>query len=72
METFSGDNDRRAEREAQLRGAIIQHLRRHPLAGDTQEGIVACWLPPSGYDDAIEIIGAVVEAMVAEIGRAHV
>ena len=59
------DNDRQAERTAQLRDAIIKHLRRHPLAGDTQEGIVACWLPSSGSEDAIEIIGTVVEAMVA-------
>jgi hypothetical protein len=35
------------------------------MAGDTSEGIVACWLPPSGYEDASNFIEVVIETMVA-------
>jgi hypothetical protein len=56
--------DRDAERKAHLRGAIIGHLRRYPLAGDTPEGIVSCWLPARGCEDARQFITEVVEAMV--------
>ena len=55
-----------AERKAQLRTAIRLHLERYPLAGDTPEGIVACWLPARGYEDAPQFIGDVVGAMVAD------
>ena len=60
---MSDDHD--TEREAQVRGAIIEHLLRFPQAGDTSHGIVSCWLPSSGYDDALHIIGNVIETMVA-------
>lgn len=58
-------DDHDAEREAKVRSVIIQHLLRFPQAGDTAEGIVACWLPSSGYEDAVHIIANVVETMVA-------
>ena len=54
-----------AGRRAQLRAAIIQHLERFPLAGDTRDGIVACWLPSTGFADASMHIDAVIAAMVA-------
>ena len=57
--------DHDAEREAKVRSAIIQHLLRFPQAGDTTEGMVACWLPSSGYEDAIQVIDNAVEMMVA-------
>ena len=58
-------DDRDPERKEQIRAAIIRYLQRHPLAGDTPEGIVACWLPPRRYEDAPQFIGEVVETMVA-------
>jgi hypothetical protein len=58
-------DDHETQREAQVRSAIIQHLLRFPQAGDTSEGIVSCWLPSFGYDDAVDIIGNVIETMVA-------
>ena len=54
-----------ATRETQLRKAILAHLRRHPMAADTAEGIVACWLPPTGFEDAPDYIQAVLADMVA-------
>jgi hypothetical protein len=58
-------DDHDEKREAHIRSAIIQHLCSFPLAGDTPEGMVACWLPSSGYEGAIQVIGKVVETMVA-------
>ena len=54
-----------ADLKAPLRAALIRHLQRHPLAGDTVDGMVACWLPRSGLDDALQFVGEVVESMVA-------
>jgi hypothetical protein len=58
------DDDHTAKRKAEIRAAIVQYLQRFPLAGDTPEGIAACWMPSSGNEDALTFIGAVVEAMV--------
>jgi hypothetical protein len=58
-------DDFEAERRARLRAAIRRHLQRFPLAGDTRDGIVASWLPPRGYEDAPQLIDAVLAAMVA-------
>lgn len=55
----------RDDRRTVLRGAIVRHLRECPKAGDTPEGIVACWLSPQEYQDAHLLIDEVVEAMVA-------
>jgi hypothetical protein len=38
----------------------------YPLAGDTPEGIVACWLPRKGFEDAPDHLAAVLEEMVAK------
>lgn len=57
-------DDRDEERKAHLREAIIRHLQRYPLAGDTPEGMAACWVPHRGYEDAPQFIGGVVETMV--------
>lgn len=53
------------DRRAVLRDAIRRHLRDCPLAGDTPEGIVACWLPRGEFDDARTHIDAVVASMAA-------
>jgi hypothetical protein len=53
-----------AGRRAQLRAAIVRHLQRYPLAGDTAEGFIACWLPRKGFGDAGRYIADVIEAMV--------
>jgi hypothetical protein len=54
-----------AERKARLRAALLRHLRNYPLAGDTAEGIVACWVPAADRGDAPQFIGEVIDAMVA-------
>ena len=53
------------DREAAVRTAILDHLRRFPHAGDTATGILGAWLPSTGYEDAINFIVAVLETMVA-------
>jgi hypothetical protein len=63
-ESQVGD-DHDAQRRAHLRRALILHLRRYPLAGDTAEGIVSCWLPPQGCYDAPAFINDVVKTMLA-------
>lgn len=52
--------------QSRLCTAIQRHLRRHPHAADTAKGIVASWLPATGYEDAGKHIGAVLEALVEE------
>jgi hypothetical protein len=47
-----------------VRSAVRRHLARFPFAGDTREGIVASWLPVSGYDDARAFIDEVLAEMV--------
>jgi len=66
-------DDHDARRKAHLRNTLIQHLQRCPFAGDTPDGMLACWLPPRGFEDAPHLIGAVVEAMVAagELATRH-
>ena len=54
-----------SQRTEQIRVAIIHHLQRFPAAGDTPAGIVAYWLPQTGYEQAGDLIGGVVETMVA-------
>jgi hypothetical protein len=61
---FTLADDLDAERKARLRAAIIWHLLQYPYAGDTPEGMVACWLPQRGYEDAPHFIASVVETMV--------
>ena len=58
-------DDPDAEPKARLRAALVEHLRRNPFAGDTPEGMVACWIPRHGYDDAVQFIGEVVQTMTA-------
>jgi hypothetical protein len=61
-------DDRDPEREERIREAIVMHLQRFPRAADTPEGMVACWLPSAGFEDALPAIWAVVESMV-ELGE---
>jgi hypothetical protein len=58
-------DDQVVERMALVCAAIRAHLQRYPLAGDTPAGMVANWLPARGYEDAPQLIDAVVRMMVA-------
>jgi hypothetical protein len=58
-------DDEDAERVSQLRHAIAHHLKRYPNAGDTPDGIIACWVPRRGFEDAPHYINDVIEEMVA-------
>jgi len=57
-------DDPDVEPKARLRGALVGHLRRYPLAGDTPDGMIACWIPTRGYEDAAQFIDDVVGTMV--------
>jgi len=52
------------ERKARLRAAIVRHLREHPLAGDTEHGILACWISADERSDTAQFIGDVIDAML--------
>jgi hypothetical protein len=54
-----------ASHATKLCTAIQRHLASHPLAADTVEGILACWLPPAGFEDAANHIDAALAALVA-------
>lgn len=54
-----------ASHATKLCTAIQLHLASHPLAADTVEGILACWLPPAGFEDAADHIDAALAALVA-------
>lgn len=54
-----------AEQRVRIREAILHYVHRYPLAADTAEGILACWLPRAGFEDAPDYITAVLEEMVA-------
>ncbi len=49
---------------ARIRAAIIGYLTRYPLAGDTTQGMTACWMP-SELGEALRFVEEVVDAMVA-------
>jgi hypothetical protein len=53
-------------RRQKLRDAICAHLRFFPLAADTAEGVVACWLPEVGFEDAPDLIDQVLKEMVEQ------
>jgi len=54
-----------AAQRARIREAILQYVHRYPLAADTADGILACWLPHTGFEDAPDHITAVLDEMVA-------
>ena len=51
---------------ARLKEAILRHIKKHPLAADTAEGILACWVPRTGFEDAPDHIAAALGDMVAK------
>lgn len=55
-----------AAQRARIRGAILHYIHRYPLAADTPEGILACWLPHTGFEDAPDHIVTVLQDMVAK------
>lgn len=54
-----------AAQRARIHEAILDYIRRYPLAADTAEGILACWLPHTEFEDAPDHIAAILEDMVA-------
>jgi len=54
-----------AVQKSRLHAAILRHIEKYPLAADTAAGILACWLPRTGFEDAPDHIGAVLRDMVA-------
>jgi hypothetical protein len=54
-----------AAQRARIRDAILHYVQKHPLAADTAEGVLACWLPGTGFGEAQDHIAAVLEEMVA-------
>jgi hypothetical protein len=59
-----GPND--AAQRTRIREAIVEYLRTNPFAADTADGILACWLPQSGFEDAPEHIATVLHDMVVD------
>ena len=55
-----------AGQRARIREAIVDYIGRHPLAADTEEGILERWLPRRGFEEAPEHIARVLEELVAE------
>jgi hypothetical protein len=55
-----------ATQRARIHEAILQHIHEYPLAADTADGILACWLPPAGFEGAPDHIDAVLKDMVAK------
>ena len=58
---FSVEN---AAAKAQLRDAILRHVREHPDAADTADGILKYWLPRTGCEHAQDLVAAVLQDMV--------
>jgi hypothetical protein len=55
-----------AAQRARIREAILHYVQKYPLAADTADGILACWLPHTGFEDAPDHIATVLEDMVAK------
>lgn len=49
-----------------LRDAILIYLRSTPSAADTVEGVLACWLPKAGFEDAPSIIEDVLAHLIQD------
>lgn len=56
-------DERAARSRARIRAAIIEHLQRYPLAGDTTDGVIAAWMPPGGTEPR-HVVEEVAESMV--------
>jgi hypothetical protein len=55
-----------AAQRARIRNAIVRYVHRYPLAADTVEGIVARWLPRTGFECAPDHIDQVLARMVGD------
>lgn len=55
----------KASHATRLCTAIQRHLESHPAAADTIDGIVNCWLPSLGFEDAADHIEEAIEKLVA-------
>jgi hypothetical protein len=55
-----------AIQKARLHEAILCHIKKYPLAADTVDGILSCWLPCAGFENAGEHIAAVLDELVAQ------
>jgi hypothetical protein len=47
-----------------LRQAIVEHVRSNPEVSDTAAGIVQWWLPPVGFEQAVDVIDEVLDELV--------
>jgi hypothetical protein len=47
-----------------LREAIVHHVQRHPEVSDTARGIAQWWLPPTGFEQATDVIDDVLDELV--------
>lgn len=59
-------NNGESEDVEAIRRGIVRHLRHHPLARDTVEGIRAWWLAPAGVIAMEIVVEAVVERMARD------
>lgn len=56
-------NDR--SRAQAIADAILAHLRQHPLAADSAEGVARWWLQPPLHGASLDEVERVLEALVA-------
>jgi hypothetical protein len=47
-----------------VRRAIVEHVRWNPEVSDTAAGIVQWWLPPAGFEQAVDVIDEVLDELV--------
>lgn len=59
------DADERGEWTGIAR-AILEHLRQHPLAADSAEGVARWWLKPPHDRARLEDVEQALEALVAQ------
>lgn len=55
-----------AAQKIRIREAILRHIKTYPLAADTADGILACWLASTEFEDAPDYIAEVLADMVAK------
>ena len=55
-----------AAQRIRIREAILEYLHKNPLAADTADGILTCWLPQPGFEDAPVHVATVLQDLVAD------
>ena len=54
-----------AAQQSRLYAAILHYIQKNPLAADTADGILSCWVPHDGFENAADHIAAVLGDLVA-------